>query len=629
MKLSRPFQYLIIATIVVISLLAWFFHSLFLHSWTYQNEPLHSSIEAIGALIAVLMTALLFGRRREPSEALSFWLALGLLAMGLLDGFHSVAQPGQGFVFLHSSANLAGGLLFLAAWLPSGLLDKYGSLRRWLLWITVSASIAFGTIVLANRQMLPVMVQEGKFTTAAIALNLIAGVAFLSASVRLLLEANRRNDTGVFLFAFASILFGFAGLEFTYSHLWDGLWWWWHITRITAYFLLLGFLAAEYWRGISELQKTHQELKRAAGALGEIKVSLAEAQHIAHVGSWDLDLVNDSLWMSEELYRIFGIKPDASQMTLGKVLQSFHPGDRESAAASINETITNSNPLDIEYRVLRPDGLQRIVHTRGAVVSSDRGRPMRMVGTVQDVTERREMEETLKAHAEELERSNKELEQFAYVASHDLQEPLRMIASYTQLLARRYKGKLDQDADEFIGYAVDGADRMQRLIQDLLAYSRVQTRGQEFVPLNCEEVLDEVLVILQLAIQESGAVITHDPLPTLTGDRPQLTQLFFNLIGNAIKFRGDSAPQVHISAKERGNNWIFSVQDNGIGIDPQYFQRVFVIFQRLHTRDKFPGTGIGLAIAQRIVHRHGGKIWVESKPGEGSTFSFTIPESRR
>lgn len=233
--------------------------------------------------------------------------------------------------------------------------------------------------------------------------------------------------------------------------------------------------------------------------------------------------------------------------------------------------------------------------------------------------------ETLVRQTEELARSNADLEQFAYVASHDLQEPLRMITGYTQLLAKRYGDKLDQNANEYIAYAVEGAKRMQRLIHDLLDYSRVGTKGKEFAPADCQTIVTKTLRTLQPAIQESAATITHDSLPTVTGDAAQLTQLFQNLIANAIKYRDSKPPVVQVSCKQEGGHWLFSVRDNGIGIDPQYANRIFVIFQRLHGRDKYAGTGIGLAVCKKIVERHGGRIWVESELGDGATFHFTIP----
>jgi Na+/proline symporter/signal transduction histidine kinase len=229
---------------------------------------------------------------------------------------------------------------------------------------------------------------------------------------------------------------------------------------------------------------------------------------------------------------------------------------------------------------------------------------------------------------QDLARSNAELEQFAYVASHDLQEPLRMVASYVQLLERRYRGRLDKDADEFIGFAVDGAKRMQSLINDLLAYARIGTRGKPFVPVESERVAREAVANLAVAIRESQAQISYGALPVLRADATQLAQLFQNLIGNAIKFHGERPPEVKIAAERRDQDhaWLFSVADNGIGIDPQYHEHVFRLFQRLHTRTAYPGTGIGLALCKKIVERHGGHIWVNSQVGQGSTFYFTIPD---
>jgi len=248
------------------------------------------------------------------------------------------------------------------------------------------------------------------------------------------------------------------------------------------------------------------------------------------------------------------------------------------------------------------------------------------IGICRDITERKRAEKKLKETLDELGRSNQELEQFAYVASHDLQEPLRMVSSYTQLLARRYKGKLEPDADEFIEFAVDGCNRMMGMIQALLVYSRVGTRGKDFEPVNCEDVFGKALSNLQVAIEEKGAEVTHDPLPTVPGDDTQLLQLFQNLIGNAIKFCDEEQPRVHVSATEHDEDWLFSFSDNGIGIDPQFKERIFVIFQRLHGKGEYKGTGIGLAVCKRIVERHGGRIWVESELGKGATFCFTIPK---
>ena len=225
----------------------------------------------------------------------------------------------------------------------------------------------------------------------------------------------------------------------------------------------------------------------------------------------------------------------------------------------------------------------------------------------------------------ELRRSNEELERFAYVASHDLQEPLRTVSSYVQLLSRRYRDRLDADAVDFIDFAVGGVRRMQQLIEDLLAFSRVGTRGAPLVPVGMQSVYETTLASLGAALDESNATVTADPLPTVVADAGQLAQLLTNLLGNALKFRGDQPPRVHVSAQRTGRMWTISVQDNGIGIAPEYFERIFVIFQRLHAREEYPGTGVGLAICKRIIERHGGRIWVESTPSHGARFSFTLP----
>ncbi|HVI06717.1 MAG TPA: ATP-binding protein [Candidatus Binatia bacterium] len=238
---------------------------------------------------------------------------------------------------------------------------------------------------------------------------------------------------------------------------------------------------------------------------------------------------------------------------------------------------------------------------------------------------RRQVEEDLARKVDELARSNADLEQFAYVASHDLQEPLRMVAAYTQLLGERYRGKLDANADKFIGYASEGAQRMQVLIQDLLAFSRVGRKEMVGAEVDCNGVIKDVMVVLSTAIAESGVTISCDDLPTIWSDRTQISQVFQNLIGNAIKFRGKEKPRISVAAGKDGEVWRFSVSDNGIGIPREHTENIFAVFHRLHTRSEYPGNGIGLSICKKIIERQGGRIWVEAVPGGGSNFQFTIP----
>jgi light-regulated signal transduction histidine kinase (bacteriophytochrome) len=275
-------------------------------------------------------------------------------------------------------------------------------------------------------------------------------------------------------------------------------------------------------------------------------------------------------------------------------------------------------------------------------VRDESGRVTRLAGTHIDLTERRRLEESVAAQAvqleqrnaqlrrqsHELQRSNEELERFAYAASHDLQEPLRMVTSFTTLLAEHLEGRLDEEAQQYIDFAVDGAARMRRLIQDLLTYSRVGSRGVALTEVDVTAVLADAQRNLHVAIEESGATITHDRLPVIRGDETQIGQIFQNLLGNALKFRSSAAPAVHVVADDAGDSWHFAIRDNGIGIEPRHVSRLFVMFQRLHTRAEYPGTGIGLALCRRLVERHGGRIWVESAFGEGATFHFTLPKAR-
>jgi PAS domain S-box-containing protein len=313
---------------------------------------------------------------------------------------------------------------------------------------------------------------------------------------------------------------------------------------------------------------------------------------------------------------------------LGKKVKQIIPhGFAERLIAdglrSAEEALAQQIGMGIELNGRRKDGSEFPLELMLSPLSS--GEDVLVTAAIRDISVRKQAEDHLLQKMGELNRSNEELGQFAYVASHDLQEPLRMVASYTTLLARRYKGKLDSDADEFIAFAVDGATRMQRLIQDLLTYSRVGSSGKELSETSSEDALARTLIILRGAIEDSGAVVTHDPLPVVLADEMQLIQLFQNLIGNAIKYQRAGIPEVRISAiRDGGTQWIFSVQDNGLGIDPQYFDRIFGMFQRLHKREEFAGTGIGLAICKKIVERHGGNISVESQPGHGSTFRFAL-----
>jgi len=374
---------------------------------------------------------------------------------------------------------------------------------------------------------------------------------------------------------------------------------------------------------ITERKETEEALKKS-------EQSLAKAQHIAHIGSWEWDTKTGDIDWSNELYSIYGVDPNTFTPSLSSFAHYVHPDDEEFVNQHVDQLLSEGKSHNFDFRIVLDDGSIRVINTLAEVAEFDKnGKPNVIVGINQDITVRKEIELKLNENIKKLAQSNNELEQFAYITSHDLREPLRMITSFLQLLKRRYKDQLDQDANEFIEFAVDGAKRLDAMTNDLLQYSKITRKKRDITPVNFENVLEESMINLKVPIEESNAVITHDPLPTIYGDEPLKVQLFQNLIGNAIKYRSQETPKIHISAKKEKNQYLFSIKDNGIGMSPDHLEQIFTIFKRLHTHDEYEGTGIGLAIAQKIVQIQGGKIWVESELGKGTTFYFTIPINKK
>ncbi len=376
------------------------------------------------------------------------------------------------------------------------------------------------------------------------------------------------------------------------------------------------------------------ERKQAIDALAESEERFRTLADTAPVLIWLADPHGNYTFFNQTWLEFTGRTMEQEQ---GQGWMSqIHPDDFQHCLREYLNAVERSESFRLLYRLRRKDGEYRWLLNTGVPSKTPAGNLAGYIGSCIDISDRKKLEEELAERAKQLEQSNAELEQFAYVASHDLQEPLRTIASYTQLLAKRYQGQLDEKADKYIHYIVDGAQRMQALIDDLLKYSRVSTSRQEFQPVDCQEILEQAIGHLKVAIRQAGAEVSLDPtcprLPVVLGDATQLLQLFQNLISNAIKYRQPEVkPVVKIAAKpsqfkNSGGCWLFAVKDNGIGIDPQHRDRIFLIFQRLHTRNEYPGTGIGLAVCHKIVERHQGQIWVESQIGQGATFYFTLPQ---
>ena len=363
---------------------------------------------------------------------------------------------------------------------------------------------------------------------------------------------------------------------------------------------------------ITELKKAEEKIQMLASAVESSDDAIVTKTLDGFVTSWNKG--------AEQVYGY------TANEILGQNVSILEPESVKGEIKKLDEKVKQGGKVRHHQTLrLRKDGTIINASITLSPILDISGRLMAISTVTRDITDIKKAEEMLRLKLEELALSNAELEQFAYVASHDLQEPLRMIASYLQLLQRKYQGKLDEKADKYIYFAVDGASRMQSLINDLLEFSRVTTKAKEFEPASSEAILETVLSDLEMVIKENEATIYYDALPEIVADSTQIAQVFQNLIINAIKFRGEEPPEIHISAKEEKNHWLFSVRDNGIGIDPKYSDRIFEVFKRLHKREEYPGTGIGLSICKKIVERHGGHIWVESEPGKGSTFYFTLP----
>lgn len=367
---------------------------------------------------------------------------------------------------------------------------------------------------------------------------------------------------------------------------------------------------------ITSQKKTETELR-----IAQKKLNLTLEN--ANIGLWEWNLrTNDVTW-DARMEKIFGIEPGKFGKTYSDFENAINEEDLAHFREALSNTVKKDNALETIIRTRGENGASRYVSTKALVNKYKNGKPAGLMGVCFDVTSMKKgTEQALIRLNEELMRSNKDLEQFAYVASHDLQEPLRMVSSFTQLLEMRYQDKLDEDGKEFIKYAVEGSKRMYFLLNGLLAFSRVNTRGKEFEKVRMSEVIGKVLKNLSLKIEEKKAEIICKKLPVVFADENQMIQVCQNLIGNSLKFSREN-PAIHVSARTEGGYHVITIKDEGIGIEPQYFERIFKIFQRLN-RD-YEGTGIGLAICKRIIERHGGSIWVESEPGKGSSFSFSIP----
>jgi PAS domain S-box-containing protein len=376
--------------------------------------------------------------------------------------------------------------------------------------------------------------------------------------------------------------------------------------------------------GASKVARNITEQKAASEAIKQSEIRLNLALEAGDMGAWEWDIGQARVEWSPQLEAIHGLEPGTFGGTFEDFQRDIHPEDRDRVIGAIHEAVEKRADYRVEYRIVLPDGKVAWIEARGRLTLNGKGAPERMVGVCMDITDRKRAETEFLKQVNRVARSNADLREFAYVASHDLQEPLRNISAFTQMLAQRYRGKFDADADQYIKYVTDAAARMTQLIRDLLGYTRlINTEEVPFTDVSLGEAVGVALRDLHVSVQGNHAVVDVAPLPSVPGDEVQLAQLFQNLIGNAIKYRRSEPPHILISAETKGSEVIVSVRDNGIGIDGAYHQKIFGVFKRLHGAEH-PGTGIGLAICKNIVEKHGGVIWVESTPGQGSTFKFSM-----
>lgn len=597
-----------------------------LADWRWQQYPVHSSIEMIGALIALEVARQLISLEgRKDGGSYNIQIAAALIAMGMLDGAHALVYAGNCFVWLHSIATFLGGGLFVLVWLP----------RRWALWhrhawplAVLGATLLVAISSLAAPASLPALVDGDHFTTLATILNVGGGFLLLAAAARLLQTWFTTRNQDDLLFCLHCSLFGAAAIMFEQSTLWDVPWWGWHVLRLMAYLVAYLFVLRSNAQAIARQLAMRRQLRDIQHMLEAAPVGILVTNQQGLVTYANERLLQDFGWARNQLVNqpVEILIPTRlqTQHVVDRTTYMRHPIPRRMAATGPLFAVNKAGeefPVEVGLGPLLLDEGPSVLAAVTNITDrwkAEQERDAKTVALTAEVDRRHQSETRLRL-------SNEALQQFAYAASHDMQEPLRAIAGYCELLQEQYATSVDDRGRGFIRHAVDGAHRLQRLIEDLLEYSRVNTCGKEFVSLDTNAVVQEAIANLSSAITETHAeVVVHD-LPPVVGDRSQLVRVFQNLLSNAIKFHGDQPPRISVAGRRTDTEVLLTVRDNGIGIPPEHRERIFVIFQRLHTRTAYPGTGMGLAICKHIIERHGGWISVQEADGGGSLFSISLP----
>jgi len=634
------------------------------------TSDFHSTLEITGSLLGLIAGMALISRFYVLGNRLHLFIGLAFFINGAEDFMHGLLAflaEYSGTSMLASelvrfvpatyvTGRLLMGLLLLIAPFASGWLGKSENSKRETIWISLSVLLfAMAATAMAFQIHLPQFIYPEQLISRPV--DFISAFALAAALAVFVREYFKSQDILIWWVALSIGVNVVGQLMMSFStELFDPFFDIAHVYKVLGYAVpLLGFslfqiaLQRELRQAVSALQQTRGELeerveKRTAELAAANKKSQAREAFMHALVSRVADgiiSINETGTVrsfNPAAENTFGYKADEVigqniKILMPEPFRSEHDGYLKRYYET-GEAVILGNPRELTG--LRKNGSTFPLELTVTETAGEDGRIF--IGSLHDISERKKADETIRQMMAVLKRSNEELQKFAYVASHDLQEPLRMVTSYLQLIERRYKGQLDSDAEEFIGFAVDGAKRMKGLILDLLSYSRVGTRGTAFLPTDMEQILTIVLSNLETSIAEAHAQISHDKLPTILADSGQMSQLLQNLIGNALHYRSpERPPEIHLSASRAEKmsapaqqplqpGWVFRISDNGIGIEPEFFERIFVIFQRLHPKSESDGSGIGLAVCKKIVERHGGWISVESEPGKGSSFIFYLPD---
>ncbi|MGC9400660.1 MAG: MASE3 domain-containing protein [Anaerolineae bacterium] len=608
----------------------------------YSYLLFHTLVEGFSIIVAVAIFVIVWNTWDLAEQSYLQFLGIAFLFVGGLDLVHTLAYKGMG-VFPEYEADLPTQLWIATRYVQSlslliaaAFLQRRKPPRRLLVGLYVLLVIVLLTLIFTRRFPSCYVDGQGLTNFKIVSEYLISFILCLA--VWRLYRQRHAFTVDVFPWLVASMVLTIVSeLSFIfYASVYGFFNLTGHILKLFAFLCLYHAivetgLRKPYALLFHNLQKQNEQLeaeiterKRAENALRESETRYRRLAESTEAVLWEYDILSDRwTYVAPQVTRMLGYPPEA-WTDLQFWVDHLHPEDRKGAVPYCFECTQRGEPHTFEYRFLKKDGSAAWIRDVVSVEMRE-GKPVKLRGFMIDITGPKRAEQQIKHYAAELERSNEALEQFAYIVSHDLQEPVRTVKGYLELLAKRYQDQLDEKAERYLNYAWDSAAHMEKMIRALLDLSRVGTREKILTSTDIEEVLESALRSLRRVLEESKAEVTHDPLPTVMADKAQLVQVFQNLIANAVKFRReDRPPKVHVAATRTDERWRFSVTDNGIGIEPAQTDYIFQIFQRLHTEEEYPGLGIGLALCKRIVEGHGGRIWVESKPNHGSTFYFTL-----